>query len=96
MTPLELKTELFKCLSDKARIQIIELLLKNKRMYVTEIHTKLNYTQAKTSRHLIYLKNAGLLKMEQESNANYYLISDEYRKLLESLLGVFDRIEVVG
>ncbi|MTI31293.1 ArsR/SmtB family transcription factor [Xanthovirga aplysinae] len=91
MNPLEFKAELFKCLSDQARIQIIELLLKKKRMYVTEIQKELGFTQAKTSRHIIYLKKAGVLSLEQEPNANYYLISDDYKKLLKSLLGTFGK-----
>ena len=64
----------FAGLSCDVRLQIISLLQKNKTMTVTEIEKYFKVTQPTISHHLLYLKEAGILKSRREGrNSNYYI-----------------------
>ncbi|MDX1904672.1 MAG: metalloregulator ArsR/SmtB family transcription factor, partial [Thermonemataceae bacterium] len=57
---LTVGSQIFKAFSDESRIRIMYLLFKNKEMCISDLELILDFTQTKISRHLIYLKNAGL------------------------------------
>ncbi len=46
-------------------------------MCISDLEHILDFTQAKTSRHLIYLKNAGLVGYKKVDQWVYYYIKDE-------------------
>ena len=50
-------TQFFKALSDETRLNIIALILWQKKLCVCDIEKILNLTQSKASRHLRYLLN---------------------------------------
>lgn len=79
-----------KALSDETRLRIINLLFE-KELCVCDIMEALKISQAKASRHLIYLKNADLVSDRKHAQWVYYsLISTSDNKFIESL--VFDNL----
>jgi len=74
----------FKALADKNRIRILKLLEK-KKMCVCELAFVLGMTQPNISKHLKKLKQAGLIRDEQEGFwTNYFLnkANNQYNKIL--------------
>ena len=78
--------DVLKALSDETRLRIISLLYE-KELCVCDIMETLQITQAKASRHLIYLKNAGLVKDRKYAQWVYYSLSkDEQLKFIDNLV----------
>lgn len=69
--------QVFKALGDESRIRILNLIHKNKEMCISDLEQVLDFTQTKVSRHLIYLKNAGLVSFRRVDNWAYYYLKDE-------------------
>jgi ArsR family transcriptional regulator, arsenate/arsenite/antimonite-responsive transcriptional repressor len=75
-----------KALSDETRLRILNLLYE-KELCVCDIMEALQISQAKASRHLIYLKNAGLIKDRKHAQWVYYsLIKNNNLKFLDCLI----------
>lgn len=69
---------MLKSLSDETRLRIINLLFDGE-LCVCDIMEVLQITQTKASRHLIYLKNAGLVNDRKQAQwVHYSLISDNF------------------
>lgn len=74
--------ELFKTLSDPARVRIIWML--NKEICVSELAEKLNMTQSAVSHQLSVLKVNGLVKKRRDGKQMYYRLTDNHvRQVLE-------------
>ena len=58
---LTLGAQIFKACADESRLRILGLIVMNGEMCIADLEKILDFTQAKTSRHLIYLKNSGIL-----------------------------------
>lgn len=83
-----------KALSDETRLRIINLLFV-KELCVCDIMETLQITQAKASRHLIYLKNAGLVTDRKQAQWVYYSIArDEESKFIDAL--VYDKLRKIN
>lgn len=79
-------SEVLKALSDETRLRILNILYE-KELCVCDIMESLQISQAKASRHLIYMKNAGLLKDRRNAQWVYYsVIKGESMKFLDSLV----------
>ena len=52
----------FKALSDESRLRILGIILRSEELCVCDIEYVMGFTQTKVSRHLAYLKNAGLVE----------------------------------
>jgi len=79
-----------KSLSDETRLRILNLLYE-KELCVCDIMETLQVTQTKVSRHLSYLKNAGLVTDRKNAQWVYYsVIREEENRFLDSL--VFDNL----
>ncbi|MGE1063456.1 ArsR/SmtB family transcription factor [Megasphaera paucivorans] len=82
-----------KALSDETRLRILNLLYENE-LCVCVIMELLQITQAKASRHLIYLKNVGLVKDRKQAQWSYYSMQkDKKEKFLDSL--VYDKLRTI-
>ena len=78
--------DILKALSDETRLRIINLLYV-KELCVCDIVETLNITQTKASRHLQYLKNAGLVKDRKHAQWAYYsMIENKDIKFLDILI----------
>lgn len=67
---------IFKALSDETRLQILGLVFRNGHMCVCEVERILEVTQSKASRHLRYLRDAGLLEDNREGAVVNYGLPD--------------------
>ncbi|MEM9896943.1 MAG: metalloregulator ArsR/SmtB family transcription factor [Bacteroidota bacterium] len=70
-------TQIFKSFSDEARTRILHLLYMKEELSISDLETILDFTQTKTSRHITYLKNAGLIKSRKYDQWVFYSIKDE-------------------
>lgn len=78
--------DILKALSDETRLRIINLLYL-KELCVCDIVETLNITQTKASRHLQYLKNAGLVEDRKSAQWVYYSMAEiSDIKFLDSLI----------
>ena len=67
--------QLFKALADETRLRILNLLAHGE-LCVCEIEQALEIGQSKASRHLAYLRNAGLVTDRREGPWMYYAVAD--------------------
>lgn len=87
---MEKLLDVLKALSDETRLRILNLLYEQE-LCVCDVMETLQISQAKASRHLIYLKNAGLVKDRKHAQwAFYSLTKDERLKFIDSL--VYDNL----
>jgi ArsR family transcriptional regulator, arsenate/arsenite/antimonite-responsive transcriptional repressor len=87
--------DIYKALSDESRIRILHLILKNQEMCISDLELILDFTQTKTSRHLTYLKNIGLLKQKKVDQWVYYYINSSYHEIISKLFSFFSKDPVL-
>ncbi|MEH0158086.1 metalloregulator ArsR/SmtB family transcription factor [Limibacter armeniacum] len=80
---LMIGTQILKAFSEEARTRIMHLLYRNNEMCISDIELVLDFTQTKTSRHLIYLKNSGLVTSRKIDQWTFYSIKDELKGFVE-------------
>jgi ArsR family transcriptional regulator len=83
--------QVFKAMSDTARIRVLHLLLRNKELCIADLELVLDFTQTKTSRHLIYLKNTGLVSFRKQDQWAFYYIKDEMLDFLQQMFGYLEK-----
>ncbi|MBM3169518.1 MAG: ArsR/SmtB family transcription factor [Algoriphagus sp.] len=76
---------IFKALSEEPRVRIIHLLMVNKELSISDLELILDFTQTKTSRHLIYLKNAGLLGSRRVDQWMFYYLLEESLEIIPQI-----------
>ena len=83
---------MFKAFADRTRLRILHL-LRGGELCVCELVRVLDVPQPKVSRHLAYLRKAGLVKARKDKNWSYYELvparSDFHRRLLDCLACCF-------
>lgn len=82
---LTLGSQIFKACADESRLRILHLIFENGEMCITDLEKILDFTQAKTSRHLIYLKNAGILSFKRYNHWVFYQIKDEVADIIKQI-----------
>ena len=82
---------IFKALSEEPRVRIMHLLMQNKELSISDLELILDFTQTKTSRHLIYLKNAGLLGSRRVDQWMFYYILEEYLEILQQIFKLIQK-----
>lgn len=60
-------------------------------MCISDIEIVLDFTQTKTSRHLIYLKNAGLVDSRKVDQWTYYAIKEEVVDFVDMIYRYLDK-----
>lgn len=78
-------TQIFKSFSDSARVRILNLLFHKKEMCISDLELILDFTQTKTSRHLGYLKNAGIVSFRKVDQWVFYYIKDEVYDFIQRI-----------
>ena len=78
--------QLFKSLSDESRIRILSLIIANECMCSSDLEIILDYTQAKTSRHLNFMKSAGFLNTIKYNQWTYYSVKDEFSAIFNNVV----------
>jgi len=92
---IEPGAQIFLACSDTARLRILQLILTNGEMCITDLETILEFTQAKTSRHLIYLKNSGILTSRKHNQWVFYQVKDEVLDIIRQMLQFLQRDPVL-
>lgn len=84
---LEEKADLFKAISHPVRLCILEMLLRNNKIKVTDMQCCIEVSQSTVSQHLAKLKAAGIVIGEREGVEIYYTISnEEIKKIIKLIL----------
>jgi ArsR family transcriptional regulator len=96
--PLNQLETLFKALADSTRLRILGLLLTGE-VCVCHIHDSLRITQPKASRHLAYLRRAGLVDTRRQGLWIYYRLSDSsdpvVRTIRQAVTHVMGHVDVI-
>jgi ArsR family transcriptional regulator, arsenate/arsenite/antimonite-responsive transcriptional repressor len=82
---LSFSTKIFKALAEEPRIRILNLLQNHKELCISDIEMILDYTQTKTSRHMSYLKNAGIVGFRKSDQWIFYYVQDEVQGILNQI-----------
>ena len=77
----------FKALSDETRLTIMGLVFRHGHLCVCEVEQILGITQSKASRHLRYLRNAGILVDAREGLIMNYRLPDNQEAEISAVLG---------
>ena len=88
--------QLFKALSEEPRVRILHMLYEKKEMCITDLEIVLGFTQAKTSRHLAYLKNSGIVNVRKADQWVFYSIKEEVTDLIKLLMEYFYKDQVLN
>jgi DNA-binding transcriptional ArsR family regulator len=87
--------QILKALADESRIRILYLILRNKEMCTSDLEQVLDFTQTKTSRHLSYLRNAGLVAPRKIDQWVFYALKEEAADFVNQILGYMERDAVL-
>ncbi|MFN7489178.1 MAG: ArsR/SmtB family transcription factor [Chryseotalea sp.] len=82
---LTLGSQIFKACADESRLRILFLIFENGEMCISDIEKILDFSQAKTSRHLIYLKNAGIVTQRRYNHWVFYTLKDEVEDIINQV-----------
>ena len=89
---------LFKALADATRLRILGLLLTGE-VCVCHIHESLRVPQSKVSRHLAYLRRAGLVQTRREGLWIYYRLAESgeptFRAIVDTVHHVLGHVAEV-
>ncbi|MBL7847124.1 MAG: metalloregulator ArsR/SmtB family transcription factor [Cyclobacteriaceae bacterium] len=83
---IDLGAQIFLACSDTSRLRILHLIMTNGEMCISDLERILEFTQAKTSRHLIYLKNSGILASRKHNQWVFYQVKEEVSDILKQML----------
>jgi len=92
---LNIGSNVFKALSEEARIRILYLIYKNEEMCISDLEQILDYTQSKTSRHITYIRNCGLLSSRTQDQWVFYSIKEEYMGIMSQVLTYMDKDSII-
>lgn len=88
---LQVGCQIFKAFSDDNRVRIIHLLHKVDEMCISDLEQVLDFTQTKTSRHLSYLKNSGLVSYKKVDQWVYYYLKEEVKGIVEQIFSFLEK-----
>tara|TARA_B100000029_G_C17496293_1_gene931028 strand:+ start:990 stop:1373 length:384 start_codon:yes stop_codon:yes gene_type:complete len=90
---IEYGKTIFKSFSDVSRIRILNILANRKDASISDLEMILNFTQTKTSRHIYYLKNSGLLNSENKDQFIFYSLREEALDIIYQIFEFLDKDE---
>lgn len=93
---LSYSTKIFKALSEEPRVRILNLLKYHGALCNSDLEQILDYTQTKTSRHMSYLKNAGIVNYRKYDQWIFYFIQDEVLGLLGQVWSYIEKDQVLN
>lgn len=92
---LSFGAQIFKALSEEPRVRILHLLFKKNELSISDLEQILDFTQAKTSRHLTYLKNRGIVNTRHEDQWVFYSIKEEVMDMIRQVMEYLSRDPVL-
>jgi len=88
--------QLFKALSEEPRVRILHMMYMKGEMCISDLEIILGFTQAKTSRHLTYLKNSGIVNARKSDQWVFYSIKEEVTDLVKMIMEYFNRDHILN
>ena len=88
---LQIGSQLMKALGEETRLRILNLLLHMGPMTTSDLEFILDFTQTKTSRHLAYLKNAGVITAKKKDQWVLYNIKEEVIDIISQILSFVEK-----
>ena len=88
---LQIGSQLMKALGEESRLRILNLLMHQGSMATTDLEFILDFTQTKTSRHIAYLKNAGILSARKKDQWVLYSIKEEVIDIISQILSFVEK-----
>ena len=85
---MKVYADIFKALADETRLIIFSLLLNYDELCVCDVEGILQISQSKASRHLRYLKNAGLVDDRREGLWVYYKVANRSKNPSAAVIAV--------
>lgn len=92
---LSYSTRIFKALAEEPRVRILNLLQHHEEMCISDIEQILDFTQTKTSRHMSYLKNAGIVGFRKYDQWIFYYIQEEVQDLLGQIWNYIEKDHIL-
>ena len=90
---------LFRAFADETRLRILHLLTRRRELCVCDIMAILEQPQSKVSRHLAYLRGAGLVQDRKQGLWCYYSLAKPdgsfHKSLINCLRGCFGEVEAL-
>lgn len=84
--------QIFKALSDETRLRIMSLLVEGRELCVCDIMAVLDLPQSTVSRHLSYLRNAGLVRDRRQGVWMYYQVDADGNENAPDLLTLLGKM----
>lgn len=84
-------TKIFKALGNETRLQIVQLLNKEKELPVHAVSARINRGVKSVSKHLSILSNIGFLQSHGKLGSVYYYLHPELRKEIRHIMVIFLR-----
>ena len=84
-------TQIFKSFSDESRTRIIHLLYRKEELSISDLESILDFTQTKTSRHVVYLKNAGMVNARKFDQWVFYSLKEEGYDMVSQIFTFLER-----
>lgn len=92
--------QMFRAFSDRTRLRILHLLKDHGEVCVGDLVAIIRAPQTTVSRHLAYLRRAGLVRVRKEGLWKHYSLAPAegrfHRGLLQCLSGCFDEVRELG
>ena len=88
---LQIGSQLMKALGEESRLRILNLLMHHGAMATVDLEFILDFTQTKTSRHIAYLKNAGILSARKKDQWVLYSIKEEVIDIISQILSFVEK-----
>ena len=92
---LSIGSQIFKACSDESRLRILSLVFQNKEMCISDLEQILDFTQTKTSRHLIYLKNSGMLTTRKVDQWVFYSLKEEVYEIVSQIFQFLSKDQIL-
>lgn len=90
---------MFKAFADETRLRILHLLTRKSELCVCDIIHILGLPQSKVSRHLAYLRRAGLVQDRKQGLWSHYALTRPeggfHKRLIGCLDGCFDEVTIL-
>ncbi len=65
-------------------------------MCISDLEQVLDFTQTKTSRHLIYLKNSGILNTRKQDQWVFYFLKDEVLDIINQVFQFLKKDQILN
>lgn len=92
---IDLGAQIFLACSDTSRLRILNLIMNNGEMCISDLERILDFTQTKTSRHLVYLKNSDILSIRKFNQWVFYQLKDEVHDIIKQILQFISRDSIL-